>query len=139
MTGYLLDTCAVSEFGKREPNAGFLAWARDVDPSVTYLSAITVGQLYYGIALAHRAQRERLESWLTHDVLPEFGSRILFFDARVSERWGALCAAVRRAGATISTIDAAIAAIAAQHDLTLVTRNERDFEHAGVPTFNPWS
>jgi toxin FitB len=72
-------------------------------------------------------------------VLPEFGSRILSVDARVSERWGALRAAVRRAGASISTIDAAIAAIAAQHDLTLVTRNERDFEYAGVPMFNPWS
>lgn len=138
MTGYLLDTCAVWEFAKRESNAGFLAWAREIDPSLTYLSAITVGELYYGIALTNEAQRARLESWLTHEVLPEFGSRILTLDARVAERWGALRAAARRAGATISAIDAATAAMAAHHHLTVVTRNERDFARAGVPIFNPW-
>ena len=139
MSGYLLDTCAVSEFAKREPNAGFLRWVAEIDSALAYLSAITIGELYYGVALLHEVQRMRLESWLASDVLTEFGSRILAFDAGVSKRWGALRADARRAGATLSPIDAAIAATALHHSLTLVTRNERDFSHAGVPMLNPWS
>jgi toxin FitB len=36
-----------------------------------------------------------------------------------------------------NVIDAAIAATALAHDLTLVTRNTRDFATAGVPILNP--
>ena len=139
MINYLLDTCAISEFAKREPNAGFLAWANEIDPARTYLSAITVGELHYGIALSRETERVRLESWLTRDLLGEFGSRVLAFDAGVSERWGELRANARRGGATLSAIDAALAATAARHDLTLVTRNESVFALANVPTFSPWS
>jgi len=32
-----------------------------------------------------------------------------------------------------------IAAIAAAHSATIVTRNTRDFEGCGVELFNPWS
>jgi len=139
LTGYLLDTCAISEFAKREPNRGFLAWAREVDPARTYLSAVTVGELCYGIARSHEVQRVRLGSWFSHDVLPEFASRILAFDTSVSERWGAFRAGARQAGSTLSALDAAVAATAAQFALTLVTRNESDFLHAVVPMLNPWT
>jgi predicted nucleic acid-binding protein len=139
LTGFLLDTSAISEFAKREPNLGFLTWAREVDPARIHLSAITIGELWYGIALSHEAQRARLETWLSHEVLPEFGLRILAFDASVSARCGALRASARRAGRTLSALDAAIAATAMQFDLTLISRIEREFSHAGVPTFNPWS
>ena len=136
MTRYLLDTCAVLEFAKREPNAGFLAWAHEIDPSRTYLSAMTIGELYYGIGLAHDPQKARLETWLSNEVVPEFGARILAFDAGVAARWGAIRA--RRAGATLSALDAAIAATASRHDLTIVTCNEMDFSNAGVSIYNPW-
>jgi toxin FitB len=33
----------------------------------------------------------------------------------------------------------AIAAIAVVHNLTVVTRNVRDFAHLGVPTLNPFA
>jgi predicted nucleic acid-binding protein len=36
-------------------------------------------------------------------------------------------------------MDAFIAATAEEHDLTLVTRNVRDFEFLGIRLFNPWS
>ena len=40
---------------------------------------------------------------------------------------------------TMSLIDALVAATAEVHDLTLVTRNIRDFEIWGGPVFNPWA
>jgi len=34
--------------------------------------------------------------------------------------------------------DLIIAASALHHGLTVVTRNRKDFDKAGVPVFNPW-
>jgi predicted nucleic acid-binding protein len=38
----------------------------------------------------------------------------------------------------ISVIDGLIAATAAEHDLTMVTRNVKDIERTGVPYLNPF-
>jgi hypothetical protein len=35
-------------------------------------------------------------------------------------------------------IDGLLAATALQHDLSLVTRNTRDFESLGIRLINPW-
>jgi predicted nucleic acid-binding protein len=42
------------------------------------------------------------------------------------------------AGLTIGTIDALLAATAAAHRLTPVTRNVADVERLGVRRLNPW-
>jgi predicted nucleic acid-binding protein len=36
-------------------------------------------------------------------------------------------------------MDSLIAEIAVQGALSVVTRNETDFEHSGVPVINPWT
>jgi len=41
-------------------------------------------------------------------------------------------------GNPMPAIDSLIAATALHGNFTLVTRNEEDFKHAGVPIFNPW-
>lgn len=35
-------------------------------------------------------------------------------------------------------MDALMAATAMEHSLTLVTRNTKDFQHAGIDLLNPW-
>ena len=44
----------------------------------------------------------------------------------------------RAAGPAISTADGQIAAIAAVHGVTVVTRDSAPFVAAGVPVVNPW-
>jgi predicted nucleic acid-binding protein len=39
----------------------------------------------------------------------------------------------------MAVIDGIIAATAVEHDLTLVTRNEKDFAGLAVTLFNPWT
>jgi len=56
----------------------------------------------------------------------------------VSDRWGILSAERQRSGAPLNTADGLIAATALEHDLTLVTRNVKDFAGLGVTLFNPW-
>jgi predicted nucleic acid-binding protein len=61
------------------------------------------------------------------------GDRILPVDLAVAEQWG-------RFDSTrpIPVIDGLMAATAAVHNLTLVTRNTRDVAKTGVACFNPW-
>jgi predicted nucleic acid-binding protein len=41
-------------------------------------------------------------------------------------------------GRPLTVVDGFIAATALEHDLTVVTRNVRDFAGLGVTVFNPW-
>lgn len=45
----------------------------------------------------------------------------------------------RAAGRELPVADGLLLATAAVHDLTLVTRNERDCGDRGVQVLNPWS
>jgi predicted nucleic acid-binding protein len=44
----------------------------------------------------------------------------------------------RRSGVALSVMDGFFAATALAKDLTLVTRNVKDFASFGVPLLNPW-
>ena len=57
----------------------------------------------------------------------------------MADQWGRIAAIADSDGRPIGAMDAFIAAIAAQHQLTLVARNTKDFETTGVRLFNPWS
>ena len=59
-------------------------------------------------------------------------------DPAVAERWGDLMAQARKGGIALSAMDGFFAATALVHDLTLATRNARDFAPLGVPMLNPW-
>ena len=56
-------------------------------------------------------------------------------DAHTADRWGRLMA---QAGRPLPAIDGLLAATASQHDLTLVTRNIKDFAGLEVRLLNPW-
>jgi predicted nucleic acid-binding protein len=60
---------------------------------------------------------------------------VLSVDAAVSDRWGYLQAQAAR---PLPAIDALLAATALQHNLTLVTRNVRDFAGLDLRLVNPW-
>jgi hypothetical protein len=50
-----------------------------------------------------------------------------------------LIATLEKQGKRVPAMDSLVAAIALQGELSLVTRNEDDFEHAGITVINPWT
>ena len=67
-------------------------------------------------------------------MLAQFDIRIHRVDVAVAQHRARLQVPDLRADR-----DALIAATAAVHGMTLVTRNVQDFERLGVPILNPWT
>jgi predicted nucleic acid-binding protein len=137
---YLLDTSAVSEVVKPQPDPAVIEWLAQADEEALYLSVLTIGELEKGIAkLADGRRRTRLHAWVGRDLVARFAGRLLAVDLRVADRWGALAGESERKGRPLPVMDSLIAATCLVHGLTAVTRNRTDFERCGVECFSPWS
>ena len=136
---YLLDTCLISELVKKSPSASVLGWLDKQDEDQLYLSALTIGELQKGISkLADARKKEELQIWLSSDLVSRFERRILNIDTEVAVHWGRLIGEAESRGKRLPVIDSLIAAAAAVHNLTVVTRNIADLEECSVRVLSPW-
>ena len=137
--GFLLDTNVPSELTRSSPNARVSTWVGAQDSVSLYLSVVSVGEFRKGFCLLPQGRRRmQLEQWLEQFLLPLFGSRILPVTQSIANRWGVLSATCQVRGTPLNTADGMIAATALEHDLTLVTRNVKDFAELRVDLLDPW-
>ena len=132
---WLLDTMIISEQRKREPDVRVVSWLETVPEKDLFLSVVTICEIQRGIAkerLKDNVFAERLQKWLNL-LLKNYADRILLVTAEIACRWGELSAAAGHDGA-----DVMIAATAQQHNLTVVTRNDRHFQPFKVTVYNPY-
>lgn len=133
---YLLDTNVHSELRRDDrANTTVRSWAMTCRPEDFCLSAITILEIELGVLrLARRdpQQSQPLRAWVKK-TLKDFEGRIIPIDAEVALRSAALHVPEPKPDR-----DAYIAATALVHDLTVVTRNTRDFTRTGIRLFNPW-
>ena len=135
----LIDTNVVSEPWKPAPDPRVLAWIDSQAVETLYLSAVTVAELRYGIALVPAGRRrDTLDRGLEQDVLPLFDGRVLPFDLSASRAYADLMARAKEAGRAIGMADGCIAATALAHRLTVATRDAAPFQAAGVNVIDPW-
>lgn len=134
---FLVDTNVISEARKgSRANAGVREFWHSTDEVDLYLAVQTIGEIRCGLEKIRQrgdlAQAKKLESWL-YVITTDYADRILDFDLDCAQVWGKLMSANAH-----HPIDKQIAAIALIYNLSVVTRNTKDFKGLGVRLVNPF-
>lgn len=118
---YLLDTNILIYAGKRQ---GGCLERMDAHPASTMAwCVVTLQELTLGAAKSVQPARSQAYIGMLRQLYA-----LLDYDAEAAQQAGRLQAVLQRQGTPIGPMDAQIAGIALAHDLTLVTRNLREFE-----------
>jgi predicted nucleic acid-binding protein len=132
---FLLDTNVLAEVRKPSGDRNVRAWFASVSGDELYLSVLVLGEIRQGIErLRPRdpAQAGVFETWLS-TISRDYSDRVIPVSADVAQQWGRL-----NVPDPMPVIDGLMAATAKVHGLTLVTRNIRDVERAGVSLLDPF-
>jgi toxin FitB len=136
---YLLDTNVVSELLRPMPDPRAIGWFSAHPTSSLYLSTVSEAELLLGVTLLPEGKRRSALAAAVEAILAEeFSGRILSFDRTAAQCYAAISASCRMAGRPISAFDGQIASIALANDLSVVTRNLRDFAGCGIGIIDPW-
>jgi len=136
---YLLNTCVLSEFTRRQPNQSVIDWLDSIEEEKLFISVITVGEIQRGIErLPDSHRKTELLVWMNNGLLQRFAARMVVIDTPTMFMWGSLTARMEAAGQPMAVMDSLIAASAMQNNLILATRNVADFLLSGVQVINPW-
>ena len=127
----LVDTNVLSELSRARPDPSVLVWAGTVDH--VHLSVVTVEEVQFGLACRPNT---RVSGWF--DVFLAESATVLPITDEIARRAGALRGQLRARGQERTQADMLIAATAAVHRLTIVTRNTKDFAGCGLPVLNPF-
>ena len=137
---YLVDTNVISEARKKsKANTGVRAFFKQAikDETRIFISVVTVGELRRGVeSIRYRGdvrQANQLEKWL-ENLMAEYQDHILDINQDIAQLWGRL-----RAPHPENALDKQIAATALIYELTVVTRNHKDFVKTGVRVLNPFT
>jgi len=120
---YLFDTDAISEMLRQRPETRYARWLTSVPREDQYVSATTIGELYYRAfrSVASERHLHNIES----RVIPAV--TILSFDVAIARVFGHIRAALFEAGTPLEDADLQIASTALHHGLELVTGNLKHF------------
>lgn len=144
MTGYLIDTNALSLLSNSKASPQFIDWLQAQQrKNALYVSTITLQEIEKGIVKLERVKggspekAKRLREWV-QIVMADFQDRFLPVDVEVALVAGKLEGAMLARGLNIELADILIAATAQTHRLTVITANIRDFEPLGVDCLAPF-
>ena len=131
MLKYLLDTNIVIYVLKRRPKEVLEIFNRNA--SRMAISSITLSELIFGAEKSLNVDKnlEAIEEFVSHlDVLP--------YDAKASQHYGQIKAALEKRGEIIGENDIHIAAHAISQGLILVTNNLRGFKRVPNLALENW-
>ena len=129
---YLLDTNVCIALLKGRDDA-LAERARRQDPADVFLSSVVKGELLFG---ARNSSRVDANLALLDEFFSHFES--VPFDDGAAQYYGVTRALLSKAGTPIGANDLLIASTALQHDLTLATRNCREFARVPGLRWEEW-
>ncbi len=136
MNGFLVDTNVVSELTRQVPNPQVLSFL--VEKEELWISSIVLHELNLGVELLPlRSQRDRIHSALS-DFIAQYSDRIVPVGDSEAVQAAFFRAQMHRIGRFLDLGDALIAGTAKVNNLSVATRNIRDFEHLAIDVVNPW-
>ena len=137
---YLLDTCVLSEYVKKNHNYQVINWLDNREETSLFISILSIAELKKGIMRIQNSQPNRYQklwNWL-QKLEQRFASRILFLDEKTLNTWAVICGRSEAEGKKLPIIDSLIAATAYENEMIIVTRNVSDFAFSSVRVLNPW-
>ncbi|GMO56102.1 MAG: type II toxin-antitoxin system VapC family toxin [Rickettsiales bacterium] len=140
MTKYLLDTNVISELQKdTNCNQNVKNFIDNISFKDNFISVVSVNELWYGINKIKENNKEKynkLNSWFNNFKIL-YKNNIVLLDFDIAIVWAEI--RVKTKQKTIDIMDAMIGATALTHNLTLLTRNVKDFIGIeGLKIINPW-
>jgi tRNA(fMet)-specific endonuclease VapC len=133
MSGYCIDTDIVSAAIKPAPHLGLIRRAAAIPATEQFITAITVGELIYGVARRASASLTRRVEEVLEGI-----ARVVPFDEQAGRIYGELRTKLEREGKPLAEPDLRIASIALAQELVLVTGNVRHFQRVEGLVVENW-
>ncbi len=127
----LIDTNIIRELVRSQADQKVVKWASQ--QTGFFLSVISLEEIHYGLSWK---PNERVNAWISNFL--ESYCQLLPVTDTIAKQAGELRGRLQQQGRTRTQADILIAATSLEHELTLVTRNEKDFEDCGVKLLNPF-
>lgn len=135
----LLDTNVISELFRPAPDSKVVAWTARVPGEDLYTTAVTQGELLFGVYCMPDAKRRvDLRQKLVRLLEQDLAGHVLAYDGEAADAHAEIAATRRAQGRPVGMADAMIAGIARSRGATLATRNVRDFDDCGIALVDPW-
>lgn len=136
----ILDTNVISELMKVSPDQQMIAWLNQQDAITLFVTSVSIAEITYGLnALTSGQRRKALEDAFEQVLLEAFKHRMLSFDKPAAYAYGQLMAQRKSLGRPMSVLDGQIAAISKINNMSLATRNTRDFLDCDIHLINPFA
>ena len=131
---YLLDTCVITDFIKKDFRTR--SNIKRIFPDKLALSIITVFEIKYGIELIKETKKGIFVEEMTNELITQIN--LLYIDEVVAIEAAKIRAELKKEGCIIGPYDILIAATARAHDLAIVTSNEKEFERVSGLKLENW-
>ena len=119
---YLLQTCVLSEFTRRQPAVRVIEWINSIEEEKLFISVITIGKIQRGIErLPDSHRKTELQVWMNDELLIRFAGRLVAIDAPTMFLWGSLFTLLEASGQKMGVMDSLILASALENNLIIAT------------------
>jgi toxin FitB len=136
----LLDTNVLSLLARRGGWPVAEAWIAQQDPDDLFISGVSAFEMLKGVeSLSPGRKRDILHEAVQNLLYGAFTNKILPFGLAEASAAAAFQSQRNAAGRPVQSLDILIAGTALAHNMTLATRNIKDFDGAGLKLLNPWN